>query len=182
MIITSVGSGMDVAAAKLKESSDGVVNAAGKKIKEAEGEAKKALAEASARLVTESGTKIVNAFSRASAKLLWSRAVWAGLVLLVVGIGSYAAGGVDIWWHSRKLSQIQEKIDKLESEKTDLKTQIAIIKADPGEGAILNCGGQACVPIQVGTYRISADPGKGTALGILNMPVIAALETARGMK
>lgn len=139
----------------------------------AEAAAKGRIAAASAELVAQAGDRLVAAFRNDLGKTLWSRSIWAGLVLLVVGLGSYGAGEVDIWWHSRQLHQIEAK-EKIAREK------LAMIEDQPGYGAIYSCSGMPCVPLanipNNNDWTISSGPYKGTPLGILNMQVIKGIQ------
>ena len=138
--------------------------------KNAETVAKGRIAAASAELVSRAGTQLVDAFRADLGKTLWSRSIWAGLVLVVVGLGSYAAGEVDIWWHSRKLHQIEAK-------QNAVKIEISALEAKPGYGAVESCGGQPCVPIMPGKpWTISGGKFKGTSLRILNLQAIREMD------
>ena len=129
------------------------------------------IAAASAELVSKAGKQLVDAFRADLGKTLWARSIWAGAVLLVVGIGSYAAGEVDIWWHSRQLHQIASKEQKA-------KETLSVIEGEPGYGTVESCGGLPCVPILTPTqdgnniWTISAGKYKGTHLGVLDLSAI----------
>ncbi len=129
------------------------------------------IAAASAELVSKAGKQLVDAFRADLGKTLWSRSIWAGLVLVVVGIGSYAAGEVDIWWHSRQLHQIESKEQKA-------KKTLGVIEGKPGYGAVESCGGLPCVPILTpaqdgnNVWTVSGGRYKGTHLGVLDMSAI----------
>ena len=139
--------------------------------KNAETVAKGRIAAASAELVSKAGTQLVDAFRADLGKTLWSRSIWAGLVLVVVGIGSYAAGEVDIWWHSRQLHQIEAKERKI-------KEELSVLDGKPGYGVVFSCGGAPCVPLAniPQTWSISSGQWKGTPLGILDMQAIRRME------
>ena len=98
------------------------------------------IAAASAELVSKAGKQLVDAFRADLGRTLWSRSIWAAAVLLMVGLGSYAAGEINIWWHSRQLHQIESKEQKA-------KKTLGVIEGKPGYGAVESCGGQPCVPI-----------------------------------
>ncbi len=129
------------------------------------------IAAASAELVSKAGKQLVDAFRADLGKTLWSRSIWAGAVLLVVGIGSYAAGEVDIWWHSRQLHQIEAK-------ERSVKEELSVLEDKPGYGAVLSCGGAPCVPLAniPQTWSVSSGPWKGTPLGVLDMQKIRQME------
>ena len=132
------------------------------------------IAAASAELVSKAGKQLVDAFRADLGKTLWSRSIWAGLVLVVVGIGSYAAGEVDIWWHSRQLHQIEAKKQKVLEE-------ISALKTNPDYYPVYNCGGRPCVPVlrsdQVGgPWSLTSGKYKGTPLGVLDMQKIQQME------
>lgn len=126
---------------------------------------------ASAELVSKAGKQLVDTFRADLGRTLWSRSIWAAAVLLMVGLGSYAAGEVDIWWHSRQLHQIETK-ERLAREK------LSVIEGKPGYRSVESCGGLPCVPIltpaQDGNniWTISAGKYKGTRLGVLDLPAI----------
>lgn len=124
------------------------------------------IAAASAELVSKAGKQLVDAFRADLGRTLWSRSIWAAAVLLMVGLGSYAAGEVDIWWHSRQLHQLESKEQKI-------KEEIGVLEGKPGYDAVESCGGQPCVPIMPGKpWTISGGEFKGTSLGILNLQAI----------
>ena len=133
------------------------------------------IAAASAELVSKAGKQLVDAFRADLGKTLWSRSIWAAAVLLMVGLGSYAAGEVDIWWHSRQLHQLESKEQKI-------KEEIGVLETTPGYGAVFSCGGAPCVPVlrsdQVGgPWSVSSGKYKGTPLSILDMQAIRKMES-----
>lgn len=132
------------------------------------------IAAASAELVSKAGKQLVDAFRADLGRTLWSRSIWAAAVLLMVGLGSYATGEIDIWWHSRQLHQLESKEHKV-------KEELGVIEGKPGYGAVFSCGGLPCVPLadvpQNGsTWSVSSGQYKGTPLGILDMQAIRGIE------
>ena len=129
------------------------------------------IAAASAELVSKAGKQLVDTFRADLGKTLWSRSIWAAAVLLMVGLGSYAAGEVDIWWHSRQLHQLESKEQKV-------KEEIGVLEKKPGYGAVFSCDGAPCVPLAnvPQTWSLTAGPYKGTPLGILDMQTIRRME------
>lgn len=113
----------------------------------AEAAAKGRIAAASAELVSKTGQQLVDAFRNDLGKTLWSRSIWAGLVLIVVGLGSYAAGEADIWWHSREVRQVENKLKRLKAEETAINTSIGgVVQQCPANDGIQP---GPCVPIDV---------------------------------
>ncbi|WP_248886488.1 hypothetical protein [Acidithiobacillus acidisediminis] len=160
---------------RMKETADEIA-------RNAEIAAKGRIAAASAELVSSTGEKLVNAFRNDLGKTLWSRSIWAGLVLLVVGIGSYAAGEVDVWWHSRDLRQVESKLKRLKAEEAAISTRI--------DGIVQNCpandGIQAgpCVPIDVAAnvannFDYITQNGKTVYYGRLDVEAIERDETGK---
>lgn len=112
------------------------------------------IAAASAELVSKAGKQLVDAFRADLGKTLWSRSIWAGAVLLVVGIGSYAAGEVDIWWHSQRLKGLEKQETRAASKLETLKAESLAL--EKGIGPIVSqCSAYAgiaagpCVPIAI---------------------------------
>ena len=126
------------------------------------------IAAASAELVSKAGSQLVDAFRADLGKTLWSRSIWAGLVLIVVGLGSYAAGEVDIWWHSQHLKGLEKQESRVASK---LKTQKAeLLALEKGIGPIVQqcpaldgVAAGPCVPIAVpqAAAQYFASTGKG---------------------
>ncbi|MGC9129156.1 MAG: hypothetical protein ACP5GA_10575 [Acidithiobacillus sp.] len=136
------------------------------------------IAAASAELVSKAGKQLVDAFRSDLGKTLWSRSIWAGLVLVVVGIGSYAAGEVDIWWNSEHLKGLENQETRTELKLKRVKEELSVLEDKPGYGVVFSCGGAPCVPLAniPQTWSVSSGPWKGTPLGVLDMQKIQQME------
>jgi hypothetical protein len=96
VIITSVGSGMDVAANKLKEAEDKIIEGSKKAIEKAEGEAKKSLANAVNDKVSEAAQNAINLIvnsTHVEALKIQARK-WA----LIGGVIAFGLIGTTAWW------------------------------------------------------------------------------------
>ncbi|MBU2780245.1 hypothetical protein HAP98_08095 [Acidithiobacillus caldus] len=155
-------------------------NTANKIASNAEEAAKGRISAASSELLSKAGQQLVDAFRSDLGKTLWSRSVWAGLVLVVVGIGSYAAGEVDIWWHSKEVRQVEQKLQRLKAEEAAIQTRIGgIVQECPAFDGIQS---GPCVPIDVAAnvannFGYEKHDGKTVYYGRLDIGAIEQAET-----
>lgn len=147
----------------------------------AEDAAKSRIAAASAELVSKTGQQLVDAFRKDLGVTLWSRSIWAGLVLIVVGLGSYCAGEINIWWHSRELRQVESKLKRLRAEEAAINTRIGgIVQQCPASDGIQP---GPCVPIDVAAnvannFGSIKHDGKTVYYGRLDIGAIERAEAA----
>ncbi len=149
---------------KIKAAMDSVEQAAASKI-----------TTAAAKIVEKSSDQLVEAFRQDFAAMTWNRTVWAALIVFGVIAGSWLGGTIDVWWHDKQLTKIQNQAKELKAQIKELKdVRLAL------EKPLTTCGGKICVPVVSSNtqWTIIEGPYKGTPVAILNIPVIEGM--ARG--
>jgi len=152
VIIASVGSGMNVAANKLKEAEDKIIEGSKKAIEEAEGEAKKSLSNAVNNKVSDAAQNAINLIVNSThVEVLKIQArKWA----LIGGVTAFGLLGTTAWWswsHGEKVgydakASLNDEIGK---------TWPQIVNcSDPGWKIEMRNGEKWCYPYAAkdGTY------------------------------